>query len=223
MNKVRRQNLENSSNGHVLVFAGPHGAGKDTLEAQFTRDTPGASRIVRHITRNPSPIEVDGRDYHFVSEERFLDMVAEDAFVEHAQYVGMMSGTSYAEIDEKLESSRYASLSANFRDGLLLHHRLGAACLSSVCFFISPVSERDLHDNPAVYLERVRARLVNRGRSSDLVEGRVAQAANYRELYLANKEDAVFIDNSDGQLEEAGRRIAQTALRLAASTDQAPE
>lgn len=219
MSSAFRENLEKSPNGHVLIFAGPHGAGKDTLEAQFTATTPDASRIVRHITREPSQGEADGRDYHFVSDERFLDMVAEDAFIEHAQYVGVMSGTSYAEINEKIERSRYASLSANFKDGLLLHHKLGALSVSNVCFFISPVSESDLHDDPAAYLESVRARMAGRARSSDLIEGRVIQAARYRELYLANQERAVFVDNSDGRLTEAGRQIAETALRLAASTD----
>lgn len=219
MNTIRRQNLENGSNGHVLIFAGPHGAGKDTLEAQFTRETPDASRIVRHITREPSPAEIDGRDYHFVSEDDFSGMVNEDAFVEHAQYVGMRSGTSYAEIDAKLERSKYASLSANFKDGLLLHRKFGALGLSRVCFFISPVSEVDFHDDPAMYLESVRARMAKRGRSSDLIEGRVIQAANYRELYIANADEAVYIDNSDGRLSEAGKLIAQTAVSLAASTD----
>lgn len=221
MNTTRRQNFEKgpNSNGHVLIFAGPHGAGKDTLESQFTHSTPSASRIVRHITRKPSQTEVDGRDYHFVSDERFLDMVAEDAFIEHAQYVGVKSGTSYTEVNEKIERSRYASLSANFKDGLLLHHKLGALSVSNVCFFISPVSESDLHDNPTAYLESVRARMMGRARSSDLIEGRVAQAARYRELYLANQEKVVFIDNSDGRLTEAGKHIAQIALRLATSTD----
>ncbi len=203
----------------MLIFAGPHGAGKDTLEAQFTRDQPNASRIVRHITRQPSPTEIDGQDYHFVSEEHFLDMVAQDAFIEHARYIGMMSGTSYAEFDDKLERSRYASMSANFKDGLSLHRKLGERSLSSVCFFISPVPEDVLHNDPEAYQESVRARMVNRGRTSDLIEGRLAQAANYRDLYIANEEEAVYIDNSDGRLEEAGRLIAHTALNLTVVAD----
>jgi guanylate kinase len=219
MDEIYPQNAENTPNGHVLIFAGPHGAGKDTLEAQFTQHQPNASRIVRHITREPAPTETDGQDYYFVSEEHFLDMVARDAFVEHARYIGMMSGTSYAEFDDKLERSRYASLSANFKDGLSLHRKLGEQGLSSVCFFISPVSEAVLHDDSAAYLDSVRARMERRGRSSDLIEGRLVQAANYRELYLANQDEAVYVENSDGRLEEAGRRIAQTALSLTIATD----
>lgn len=219
MIEAYQQNLENTTDGHVLIFAGPHGAGKDTLEARFTRNQPNASRIVRHITRQPAPTEVDGQDYYFVSEEHFLDMAAKNAFIEHERYVGMMSGTSIAELDKKLEASRYASLTANFKDGLSLHRKLGAQGLSSTCFFISPVSKDDLHDNPAAYLESIRARMAHRGRSSDLIEGRLIQASNYRELYIASREEAIFIDNSAGRLEEAGRLIAQTALSLLVSTD----
>lgn len=219
MNKAPMQKSENIPSGHALIFAGPHGAGKDTLEAQFTRSQPNASRIVRHITREPSSTEIDGHDYHFVSEEHFLDLAAKNAFVEHARYIGMMSGTSYAELDAKLEQSRYASMSANFRDGLSLHRKLGERGLSSTCFFISPVSEVELYDNPDVYLESVRARMVRRGRSSDLIEGRLVQAASYRELYIENREEAVYVDNSDGRLEEASRLIAQTALSLTISAD----
>src|SRR5580700_8883410 len=165
MIKSSTQNLENTSKEYVVIFGGAHGSGKDTLEARFTRSHPSASRIVRHITRKPAPNEVDGRDYYFVGEEHFLGMIATDAFIEYAQYVGMMSGTSYAELDDKLECSQYASLSANFRDGLLLHRKLGARGLSSVCFFVSPVSHADLYDSPTAYLEGVRARMLHRGRS----------------------------------------------------------
>jgi len=210
----RQQERKNAHLGHVLLFAGPHGAGKDTLAAQFSESHPGATRIVRHITRPPTPSEIDGQDYHFIDEARFLGMAAHGAFIEYAKYIGVMSGTSHTELTEKLQRSQFANLTSNFEDGLALHRKLGKRGLSSACFFISPVPEAVIRDGPDEYLEALRERLGSRRRPSDLIEGRLAKAAAYRDLYLANEEEAIYIDNSNGRLEEAGRAIAHAAFAL---------
>jgi guanylate kinase len=218
MSEQQRQ----TSTGHVLIFAGPSGAGKDTLEARFRQHQRNASRIVRHSTRPPAASEVDGQDYHFVDEACFLDMIARDAFIEHARYIGAMSGTSYAELTDRVQQAEFANLTANFEDGLRLRRKLGSLGVSSLCLFISPVSEATMREGPDQYLGALRQRLLSRGRLSDLIEGRLVKAAAYRELYLANSEDAVYIANQDGCLPEATRAIARAAIAHAATTRVEP-
>ena len=204
--------LSNMAHGKVLIFAGPHGAGKDTLEALFTQSQPRATRIVRHITRPVDPDETDGKDYYFIDDGTFNGMADREEFIEYAAYVGCMSGTSLAEVKDKITRSEFASLTANFKDGFTLHRRLGALAMSNICFFISPCSREVMQDDPNLYLSLLRERMTNRGRSSDLIEGRLFRATQYRELYLANEADAVYINNSNGRVEDASRDIIRIAL-----------
>lgn len=212
MSELQRNYQENSTQGLALIFAGANGAGKDTLEARFTDSQPRAVRVVRHITRPRATSEVDGRDYHFVDDEQFSRLVNEGAFMEHADYIGCSSGTSTLELETRLRGADYASLTANFEDGLTLHRRLGAHGLASACFFISPVPEDVMRSNPDDYINALRSRMLQRARSSDLIEGRLVRAASYRELYIANEELATYVDNSDGELDRASRHIAVVAL-----------
>lgn len=212
MSEVIHRERIDMPKGKVLVFAGPHGAGKDTLESEFRGRHPKAKRIVRHITRTPNASEQDGRDYHFIDDKTFTRMIDQGEFLEHATYVGVRSGTSKNEIAEKVERADHADLSANFEDGLTLHRKMGAMGLRAVCLFISPCPRTVLEDNPDEYLELLRERLVQRGRPADLIEGRLLRAVKYRELYLDNDRDVFYIDNSNGRISAATDDITKIAL-----------
>lgn len=220
MSELRPNYQENPAQGLALIFAGANGAGKDTLEALFTSSQPRATRVVRHITRPPSVDEEDGKDYYFVDREQFSSLVSQGAFIEHADYIGCGSGTSTLELETRLQSADYASLTVNFEDGLTLHRRLGAHGLASTCFFISPVPEAVMRRNPEDYIDALRKRMLQRARSSDVIEGRLVRAAGYRELYIANEESATYIDNSEGELERASRHIGAVALNNFAQLNQ---
>lgn len=206
---------EIQGDGHVLLFGGPNGAGKDTLDANFRAGHPNATRVVRHITRAPAAQEVDGEDYHFVPVDQFEAMAKKGEFIEYARYIGSMSGTSYAELSARLRSSEFATLTANFEDSLNLRRKLGRQAVSNLCFFVSPVPEVVMQDDPRAYLEALRERMSRRGRSSDLIDGRLKKAAEYRGLYLKNRQDALYVDNSEGRLQQATRTVARAAISLA--------
>lgn len=199
--------------GHALIFAGPHGAGKDTLEGRFRHSQPSVERIVRHITRPAAPGEIDGQDYHFVATDHFQAMVNQNAFIEHSSYPDCMAGTSHSEVVEKLNRADFVSLAANFEEGLVLHRKLGKVGLSSICFFISPVPHDVMQDEPDAYTEALRARMEQRGRPDDRIENKLVQAVHYRDLYFANEQETVYVDNSDGRLAQATADISQIALQ----------
>jgi guanylate kinase len=83
----------------LLILSSPSGAGKTTLTRMLQERYPELRFSVSHTTRAPRGAEVDGRDYHFVSRERFCELVAEGAFVEWAEVHGNLYGTSLAEIE----------------------------------------------------------------------------------------------------------------------------
>lgn len=85
----------------IIAFFGPSAAGKDTLAKQVCHDYPDNTHfIVSHTTRPPRVYEVDGVDYHFVTVEKFTDMVLNYELMEAASYNEWFYGTSYGELHE---------------------------------------------------------------------------------------------------------------------------
>ncbi|MBI5424223.1 MAG: guanylate kinase [Opitutae bacterium] len=68
----------------LLILAGPAGVGKSTLCDRLVREVPGFERVITATTRPPRPNEVDGRDYHFLSETEFDARLAAGDFLEWA-------------------------------------------------------------------------------------------------------------------------------------------
>ncbi|MFQ5526805.1 MAG: guanylate kinase [Thermoanaerobaculia bacterium] len=96
--------------GTLLIVSAPSGAGKTTLiQRALTGDDPhleGLVFSVSHTTRPPRPDEVDGRDYHFVTEDVFRQMMVEDEFLEWADVYGQLKGTSKAAVLPYLAEGR---------------------------------------------------------------------------------------------------------------------
>ena len=82
----------------IVVITGPSGVGKGTLIKGLLERVPGLQLAVSATTREPRPGEVNGRDYHFLSEEDFDRRVAAGEFVEHAVYAGNRYGTLRSEL-----------------------------------------------------------------------------------------------------------------------------
>jgi len=82
----------------LLILSSPSGAGKTTLTRMLLERCPDLRFSVSHTTRAARANEVDGRDYHFIDRERFLELVAAEAFLEWAEVHGNLYGTSIAEV-----------------------------------------------------------------------------------------------------------------------------
>ncbi|HDH97134.1 MAG TPA: guanylate kinase [Proteobacteria bacterium] len=83
----------------IFVLTGASGSGKTTLAKAVCDEDRAVRFSISHTTRPRRPKEIDGVDYHFVSRDAFLDMVAEGRFVEWAEIHGYMYGTSWDEIE----------------------------------------------------------------------------------------------------------------------------
>jgi guanylate kinase len=94
--------------GDLFILSAPSGAGKTTLIQRMFELAEGAdARVgfsVSYTTRSPRAGEVDGRDYHFVSRERFAAMIAEGGFLEWAEVHGNLYGTARAAVFEQLDA-----------------------------------------------------------------------------------------------------------------------
>jgi hypothetical protein len=68
----------------MVILSGPSGAGKDSVRELLLAWEPGMHRVVTATTRQPRPGEVEGRDYHFISEAVFDELLSTGGFIEHA-------------------------------------------------------------------------------------------------------------------------------------------
>jgi guanylate kinase len=83
----------------LLIVSSPSGAGKTTLVNRLLASIPGLAFSVSHTTRSPRAGETDGREYWFVSRQRFQELAAADGFLEWATVHGNLYGTSCAELE----------------------------------------------------------------------------------------------------------------------------
>ena len=91
-----------ASRGLLFIVSAPSGAGKTTVVEQVIARTPGTVRSISYTCRARRGGEVDGRDYHFVSQADFEAMIAEDGFLEHADVFGNLYGTGRAATERQL-------------------------------------------------------------------------------------------------------------------------
>jgi guanylate kinase len=84
----------------VIVVTGPSGAGKGTLIREVLKRVPGVGATVSATTRDRRPGEEDGREYHFLRLDEFLDRIERGDLLEHVEYVsGHRYGTLRSELD----------------------------------------------------------------------------------------------------------------------------
>lgn len=95
--------MQNSKAGKLFVYAGASGVGKGTIMKELLKKDPSIRLSVSATTRAPREGEVDGREYFFVTKEKFEEMIKEDGFLEHASYCDNYYGTPKAYVDEQLE------------------------------------------------------------------------------------------------------------------------
>jgi guanylate kinase len=122
--------------GRILVLSSPSGGGKSTLAQAVIASTDGVVRSVTYTTRLQRPGEIDGCDYHFVSQEEFWVLRRAGEFLESATVHGHLYGTSRADV---------VRLSTQGFDVLLVIDYQGAASLrqqgvDALYIFILPPS-----------------------------------------------------------------------------------
>jgi guanylate kinase len=151
--------------GLMLVLSSPSGAGKTTLSRKLLQSDPGIVISVSATTRARRPNEVDGRDYSFVTPEKFAAMVKADEFFEHANVFEHRYGTPKKPVTDALAGGRDVLFDIDWQGTQQLKER---AREDLVSVFVLPPS----HDE----LER---RLKTRAQDSDdIVARRMAKAAS---------------------------------------------
>ena len=192
-----------------IVMSAPSGCGKSTLIDMLLQEYPDLQYSISCTTRAPRGEEEDGIDYHFMTVERFKELLAEDAFLEHAEVHGNFYGTLKRPIEEVLAEGNSIILDIDVVGaGKVRRYVAGLAAddplrAGYVDIFINPP---DMH--------ALRERLERRGTDSPEVierrlanaEGEMARAGEYMfqvtngDLGMAYKKLCDLIDVKSGRM-----------------------
>ena len=170
-------------------MSAPSGCGKSTLIDMLLQQYPDLQYSISCTTRKPRGDEEDGIDYHFLTVERFRELLAEDAFLEHAEVHGNYYGTLRAPIEEVLAEGNSAILDIDVQGAAKVREYVKALPNTSplkigyLDIFISPPS-----------MEELRNRLEKRGTDSrETIERRLANA----EGEIARAGEYMFRETND--------------------------
>lgn len=85
---------------NIVAICGKAGAGKDALLQALAKIYPEAHIKVSYTTRPPRDYEVDGKDYHFITRDEFIQLIEEGKMLEAAEFNGWVYGTSVLDLVE---------------------------------------------------------------------------------------------------------------------------
>jgi len=145
--------------GLLFVVSAPSGAGKTSLCRAITDSMENLTHSISYATRKPRPGELDGRDYNFVSEERFQQMVQAGDFAEWAEVHSNLYGTSRRVLDDMIAKSVDIILDIDTQGA----RQIKAKYATAVFIFIMPPSleilEERLRNRKSDHEEEIRKRM----------------------------------------------------------------
>ncbi len=183
-------------NNLLLVISGPAGSGKNTVSERLIAEFPNVKRVITSTSRLPRGEEKDGIDYHFLTEQQFVNAIDNGDFYEYAKVHDRYYGTSKAAINQ-----------ANGQDLILIIDVQGAATWRNIAnkypeiksrlttIFVAPDSEKEL-----------RRRLIGRNTETPQEIDRRMQTA-VEEFKQADKFDIKILSKTKEEDYQALRKI----------------
>lgn len=95
--------MKEERKGMLIVISGPSGTGKGTICERLLAEDPTLTFSISATTRKPRDIEIEGVHYFFISEEKYDELLAQDAFLEHATVHGHRYGTLKSQVESLME------------------------------------------------------------------------------------------------------------------------
>lgn len=192
--------------GLMFILSSPSGAGKTTISRKLLESDNEICLSVSATTRPPRPGEVDGKDYHFLSDEKFDELVAEDGFYEWAHVFNYRYGTPKGIIRNALKEGQDFLFDIDWQGTQQLKQKDDQ---DVVTVFVLPPSIGELE-------RRLRSRATD---SNDVIENRMERAkaeishwAEYDYVVINDDLDRCFAKVNEILHAERMRRTRQTGL-----------
>ena len=168
-----------SDRGKLIILSGPSGVGKSSVVFKTLEERNDICFSTSVTTRKPRSGEVDGREYFFVEQKRFDEMVERDELLEHARYVNNSYGTPREYVEKQMDSGLNVILDIEIQGARQVCEKIKDA----VTIFILPPS-----------MEELRRRLEKRGTdTAEVIEARIVRAV--QELKEADFYDYMIVND----------------------------
>ena len=131
-----------NNKGVLIVISGFAGSGKGTITKELIKRYDNYRVSVSATTRNPRPGEVDGKDYFFITRDKFEEMIAAGELLEYAEYVGNYYGTPRSYVNEMLEAGKDVILEIEYIGAF----KAKEAFPEAVLVFITPPSCMEVYN-----------------------------------------------------------------------------
>lgn len=165
--------------GTLFIVSAPSGTGKTSLVNALVRDTNHLKLSISHTTRKARPKEIDGYNYHFISEKKFKQMEMAGVFMESANVFGNYYGTSQDTVQKMLDEGHDVVLEIDWQGAEQIKKRFP----ESISIFILPPS-----------IPALQERLEGRGQdSADVIAHRMEKAI--AELKHYHKADYLVVND----------------------------
>ena len=188
--------------GLLIILSSPSGAGKSTLSRRLREWDPTISFSISATTRAPREGEVDGQDYHFLSEDEFKRLVSDGGMLEHAHVFGNFYGSPAAPVTAAIEQGRDVLFDVDWQGA----QQIGRSALQDhvLSIFVLPPSIAEL-----------RRRLEGRGQdSAEVIQKRMAKS--WDEISHWDGYDYVLVnDDLDTTFDRLKAVVSAERLKLA--------
>ena len=184
--------------GNLFIVSAPSGAGKTSLVNAVLSSNKEIDLSVSFTSRAPRPGEVNGKDYHFVSRETFLEMAKNGDFLESAEVYGNLYGTSQSWIKAEIAGGRDILLEIDWQGALQVRAKF-PACIS---IFILPPTLQALED-----------RLKGRNQDSAEVIARRIAASREDVAHVVEFDYVIINDKLDEALQQLNAVVVAASLR----------
>ena len=187
--------------GTLYSISAPSGAGKTSLVKALLNNTDRLCVSISHTTRSQRPGEADGKDYHFVDEQQFLDLQQQNIFLENATVFGHYYGTSKIWVQQQLAAGRDVLLEIDWQGQQIIKQQLPV----SVSIFILPPSKQALAQ-----------RLEDRAQDSQAVIDKRMQQAQAEMSHCLEYDYLIINDDFETALADLSTIIHSQRLRIRA-------
>jgi len=185
--------------GNLYIVAAPSGGGKTSLVKKLIASLEHVEVSISHTTRPMRPGEKNGTDYFFVEKDEFINMVNDNAFVEHAIVFNHFYGTSTAQIAKRLQDGIDVILDIDWQGA----EQIRRAFPKAVSVFIIPPS-----------LDELKSRLMNRRQDKDEVISERMKKAQDEMSHYPEFDYLIVNDNFEHAASELEAIVVANRLRM---------
>ncbi len=182
--------MSKKKDGIMVILSSPSGAGKTTLVNLISKNK-GFHISISHTTREPRPSEIADKDYYFINQEKFENLITNEEFLEYAKVFNHLYGTTRTPVIEKLEKSENVIFDIDWQGADQIKNK--KLNYKLITFFILPPSKKVLFE-----------RLSNRDMKDKLIVEERMKEFSRDVLHWINYDYVIINDN----LEECYSKIS---------------